>query len=107
MVIKLCKKVLKENVNLFADPKSFKFSNITPALKQGSKNLKDNCRPKKLMSKQLLNYFDNTFSKFQCSFRKEFGTQHCLLLMIHKWKKAVDSSKAFGAILADLSKAFN
>ena len=50
---------------------------------------------------------DNIFSKFQCGFRKGFGAQHCLLLMIGRWKKAVDSKNVFGGILTDLSKAFD
>ena len=62
---------------------------------------------KKLMCKQLLNHFDNIFSKSECGFRKGFRTQHCLLLIIDKWKKAVDSNKAFGGILTDLSEAFD
>ena len=33
--------------------------------------------------------------------------QHCLLLMIDRWKKAVDSNKGFVAILIDLLKAFD
>ena len=59
------------------------------------------------MCKPLSNHFDNIFLKFQCRFRKGFGAQHCLLLMIDRWKKAVDSNKDFGAILTDLSKAFD
>ena len=58
------------------------------------------------MCKQLSYCFDNIFSKFQCGFCKGFGAQHCLLLMIDKWKKTVDSNEVFGAILTDLSKAF-
>ena len=58
------------------------------------------------MCKQLSNHFDNTFSKFQCGFPKGFGGQHCLLLMIDRWKKAVDGNKVFGIIRTDLSKAF-
>ena len=53
-------KVLKENANFFAEQitlqfnegicsskyaESFKLANITPAFKQGSRNLKDNYRP--------------------------------------------------------------
>ena len=39
--------------------------------------------------------------------QKEKGyTQHCLLIMLEKWKLAVDKNKAFGALFADLSKAF-
>ena len=58
------------------------------------------------MYKQLSNHFGNIFPKFQCGFRKGFGAKHYLLLMIDRWKKAVDSNKVFGAILTDLSKAF-
>ena len=33
--------------------------------------------------------------------------QHCLLLKVDKWKKAVDNQKIFVAVLTDLSKAFD
>ena len=59
----------------------------------------------KLICRQLSNHFENIFSKFQCGFRKGFSAQHCLLLMIEKWKKAVDNNKGFGVVLTDLSKA--
>ena len=86
--------------------------------KQGTRNLKDHCRSisilpiiskifEKLICRQLSNHFNNIFSKFQCGFRKDFIAQHCLLLMIDKWKKAVDNNKAFGALLTDLSKVFH
>ena len=46
-------------------------------------------------------------SKYQCGFQKGFNAQHCLLAMLKKWKKAVDTKKVFGALLTDLSKAFD
>ena len=46
-------------------------------------------------------------SKVQCGFRKGFSAQHCLLAMLEKWKAAVDNKKTFGALLTDLSKAFD
>ena len=61
----------------------------------------------RLRSKQLLEFFDNILSKFQCGFRKSYGAQHCLLLMLEIWKEATDNNKAFRALLTDLSKAFN
>ena len=45
---------------------------------------------KKILSKQLFFYFQNILSKFQCGFRKVFSTQNCSLLLIEKWKKAVE-----------------
>ena len=50
---------------------------------------------------------DQFLSKYQCGFRKRFNAQHCLLAMLEKWKKAVDIKKVFGALLTDLSKAFD
>ena len=50
---------------------------------------------------------DKFLSKYQCGFKKGYNAQHCLLAMIEKWKKAVDNGKVFGALLTDLSKAFD
>ena len=56
---------------------------------------------------QMSDFFDNIFSKYQCGFRKCYSAQHCLLVMIEKWKKVVDNGGVFGALLTDLSKAFD
>ena len=49
---------------------------------------------------------DKFLSKYQCEFKKGYNAQHCLLATISKWKKAVDNGNVFGALLMDLSKAF-
>ena len=122
-------KILKENANFFylqfneaVDSSKFadffKSADISAAFKQGSRNKKENYRPisilpliskifEKIICRQLSNHFGNILSKFQCGFRKGYSPQHCLLLMIDKWKKAVDNHKVFGAVLTDLSKAFD
>ena len=46
-------------------------------------------------------------SKYQCGFRRGYNAQHCLITLIEKWKKSVDNGGAFGALLTDLSKAFD
>ena len=100
----------------FAD--FFKSADISAAFKQGSRNKKENYRPisilpliskifEKIICRQLSNHFDNILSKFHCGFRKGYSPQHCLLLMTNKWKKAVDNHKVSGAVLTDLSKAFD
>ena len=35
------------------------------------------------------------------------ATQYCLLAMLEKWKSVVDKGKSFGALLTDLSNAFD
>ena len=119
-------KIIKTNDNFFAEAISFysnkslengkfrnclKLANITPAFKRGARASKTNRRFSKifemLLSRQLLEFFDNILSKFRCGFRKGYGTQHCLLLMLGIWKGATDNNKAFGPSIIDLSKAFN
>ena len=51
--------------------------------------------------------FDSLLSKYQCGFCRVYHAQHCLVSLIEKWKKSVDNGGAFGALLTDLSKAFD
>ena len=60
-----------------------------------------------LIRKQLEEFSESISSNFQCGFRKGYGAQHCLLMMLETWKEATDNNKAFGALLTDLSKAFD
>ena len=101
-----------DSVNYSKFPFSFKCANITPIFQNESRHHKTNYRPvrilpivskifEKIISNQL-----SMYSKFQCSFRKDFSTHQCLLLMLEKWKSAVDNKKVFGALLTNLSKAF-
>ena len=94
---------------------SLKMANIKAVSKKGTKSHKENYRPisilhlvsrifKRIICKQLTTFFDNILSKRQCGFRKSHGTQYCLLLMLEKWKKALDNKEVFGALLTDLSK---
>ena len=80
--------------------------------------MKDNYRPisilkniskvyERIMFKQIVEFMDPYFSKFQCGFRKGYSTQQCLIAFIEKWKSAIDQGKSFGAVLTDLSKAFD
>ena len=61
----------------------------------------------RLLGRQLIEFLDNKLSKFQCGLKKGYGTQHSLSLMLEIWKGATDNNKAFGALLTDLSKAFD
>ena len=95
-----------------------KLANVTPVFKKGARTSKNNYRPvsilpilsklfERLINKQLSEFFERILSKFQCGFRKVYGAQHCLLMMLETWKEATDNKKAFEALLTDLSKAFD
>ena len=59
------------------------------------------------MFPQMSSFFDNFLSKQQCDFWQGYSTQHYLLALLEKWKRAVDSGQIIGALLTDLSKAFD
>ena len=91
---------------------------ILPFVQKSKKDIKGNYRPvsilpnlskifEKCMFEQMSQFFENIFPRYQCGFRKGFSTQQCLLAILEKWKRPVDNSKMFGALLTDLSKAFD
>ena len=97
---------------------ALKYADVTPAHKKDDKTNKENYRPisilpnlskvyERLIYNQIYPYFNNLFSKFQCGFRKGFNAQHCLLTMIEKWRTTLDAGGETGAVLTDLSKAFD
>ena len=52
-------------------------------------------------------YLNKILSKWQCGFRQGYSTQHCLLIMTEKWRQCLDKGGISGALLTDLSKAFD
>ena len=53
------------------------------------------------------NYCQNILSKYQCGFCKGYSAKQCLIALIEKWKQCVNNDGAFGALVTDLSKAFD
>ena len=107
-----------ENINFCFEnsclPSDLKFADVTPAYK----NSKDNYRPVSILSNiskvykrciydQVEAFFETILSPNQCGFRKGFSAQHCLISLIEKWKKSINNGGAFGALMTDLSKAFD
>ena len=61
----------------------------------------------RLMYDQVYKYFGQIFPKFQCCFCKGFSTQNCLLFMIENWKESLNQGGHYGALLTNLSRAFD
>ena len=53
----------------------------------------------------LMTYY--LLSPSKCGFRKGHSTQHFLLVMLEQFKESVNKGNEFGALLTDLSKAFD
>ena len=98
-------------------PTSLKYADVRRAFKKDDKTDKENYRPisilpnlskvyERLMYAQIYHFFDQSFSKLQCGFRKGFSAEQCLIYMIEKWGTYVDIGGHGNPLLTDLSKAF-
>ena len=99
-------------------PSSLKVADVTPIHKAKERILLKNYRPVSLipiisklyernMYNQIITYMENFLSPYLFGYRKGHSTEQCLFIMIEMWKKALDNKKVAGAILTDLSKAFD
>ena len=101
-------------------PNSGKIAHVTPAFKpdKDDRNEKSNFRPlsglgtfSKILERYLHNKIsiqvDHFLSMFISAYRKKHSTNHVLIRLIETWKLKMDSNKVVGAVLMDLSKAFD
>ena len=99
-------------------PSKLKMADVSPVYKKGGRTDKGNYRPvsilpavskvyERLLFRQINDFIEPKLSQFQCGFRKGYSTQYCLVLLIETWERSVDSKGAAGALLADMSKAFD
>ena len=90
---------IKDSIRSSKFPSELKQADIVPAHKKSQSFLsKENYRPISILPNvskiyqtclydQIATYFEHIFSRYQCSFRKGYSDQQCLLAMIEKWKK--------------------
>ena len=111
-------KIINTEINNSNFPDKIKLADITPVLKKGDATSTKNYRPlvccpqfqkysKKLMYKQIFTHIEKYLSPHLCGYRTGFSTQHALLSFIESLKMTLDRQGFGGAILMDLSKAFD
>ena len=95
-----------------------KTANVKPVFKKDDRTKIINYRPVSLLNifskiyerylHESLTPFVNSFlSDFISAYRKTYSTNHVLIRLIENWKKSLDQNKFVGAVLMDLSKAFD
>ena len=125
--------ILKENEDIFAPllttifnnsllqktfPEDLKLGDITPLFKSDKTTEKRNYRPitvlsalskvfERLLYAQMVDFADTFLVPYLCGFRKGFNTQHALLRLMDICKNSLDKKGVVGALLMDLSKAFD
>ena len=99
-------------------PTALKKAEITPIYKKGDNLIKDNYRPVSVLSSmskifegvivdQLSKYFECHLSPYVSGFRKCYDCQGVLIRFTETIKSHLDNNKIAGAVLTDLSKAFD
>ena len=61
----------------------------------------------KVIKNYLMKSMDNNFSPYVSAYRASYSTQYVLLRLIEEWKTNLDNNFVVGAVLMDLSKAFD
>ena len=95
-----------------------KTATVRPIFKKDDRTKIKNYRPVSLLNifskiyerflhENLTDYIDSFLSKFIPAYRKSNSSNHVLIRLIENWKKSLDQKKFVGAVLMDLSKAFD
>ena len=61
----------------------------------------------KVIKNQLASYLDKYFSPFISTYRKNYSTQQVLIRLLEEWREKLDKNFIVGAVLMNLSKAFD
>ena len=111
-------KVVNDTIASSSFPDELKLADVTPIHKKDDATCAKNYRPvsvlpavskvyERLIQKQIAMYFKEHLSPYLCGYRKGFNAQHALIALIEKWKITLDKQGYAGALLMDLSKAFD
>ena len=95
-----------------------KSADITPIFKRDEPIYKENYRPisclsagskkfERILHRQIASYIDTYLSPYLCGYRKGYSAQYAVMTLLEKWRISLDNHGYGGAILMDLSKAFD
>ena len=95
-----------------------KIASVRPIYKKKSRNEIENYRPVSILNafskvyeryihNSLTPFVDTFLSQFISAYRKTYSSSHVLIRLIESWKQSLDNKKFVGAVLMDLSKAFD
>ena len=118
-LIKPVTEAINSSIRSSVFPQNAKRAAVIPLDKGGiDKTTLSNYRPvsilnifskiyEKIMKKQLTIFLDKHLSIFVSAYRKLYGTQHVLMRLLEEWRNKLDNDYVVGAVLMDLSKAFD
>ena len=109
---------INNNIATSCFPTELKTAQVIPVYKKKDPLDKAKYRPvsilpalskifERRLADQMTEFFNDIFSHSLSAFRKGISCQSILLKMMEDWRKALDDRKYVGAVLMDLSKAFD
>ena len=114
------KNIINEMISESTFPDSGKIAHVTPVFKTDKQDRQDkvNYRPisvtgtfSKILERYIQNkvndHVDSFLSIFIAAYRKKYSTHNVLIRLIESWKLHLDNKEFVGAVLMDLSKAFD
>ena len=118
IIDKPLKDIINDMITNSIFPDTAKIAHVTPIYKKKDRSDKANYRPVSVigsLSKVLERYIQNKISEHidKClsnlisAYRKKYSSNHVLIRLIETWKKHMDLKFFVGAVLMDLSKAFD
>ena len=110
--------MINKSITLNHFPKDCKKSEVNPLFKKKDNLIRNNYRPvsilpciSKLFERtyydQMYEHMKYILSIWLAAYRKNYGCQHVLVRFLEDMKMALDKKEHFGALLSDLSKAFD
>ncbi len=110
--------VVNQSISKAIVPSDMKKAEVSPVFKKDDRLNKTKYRPvsvltiiskltEKLIARQTSDFFERLLSSSLSAYRRNYSCEHVLIKALEDWKKAVDAGEHVGAILMDLSKAFD
>ena len=99
-------------------PEKLKLADIAPLHKRDDKTYKKNYRPismlpvvskifERILHTQFASFINDKLFMYMSGYRKGYNTQYALMALLEKWKQSLDNHGYAGAVIMDLSKAFD
>ena len=111
-------RIINSEIHTSHFPDELKLADVTPIFKTDDATNVKNYRPisvlpviskvfERIIQKQIATYIEEFLSPYLCGYRRGYSPQHALIALLEKWKLSLDQHGYSGAILMDLSKAFD
>ena len=118
LICKPLTSIINKTISTSIFPSSLKKAEIGPQYKKKDHLHSGNYRPLSILSSiskifegilsdQLIQFFNEIFSPFLSAYRKGYSCNTILLDLVETWRCSLDNGKYVGAVLMDLSKAFD